>query len=173
MRRGQTMIEAMIAMSLLVIGFLGVIALLNRSVGVNRVVADNISATYLAAEGVEVVKNMLDGNYIQGRPFFTHFASCAPCVWEVQHDTDWDNPPRAYAARRLWYNGATGFYSQQAFGEETPFTRRVEVRLGGPNNNELVVRSVVDWRGRGGGQSSVDIEDRFYNWFPSPAPPGP
>src|SRR5688572_13216996 len=94
-RDGQTIVEAMVAVSLLVVGFLGMITLINRSIGLNRVVSDNYTATYLAAEGIEVVKNLLDRNFIAGSPWFTGFESCAApsmCNWEVQYDTTWDAP---------------------------------------------------------------------------------
>ena len=45
--------EAMIAITLLLVGFLGTITLINRSVGLTRVVADSYVGSYLASEGVE------------------------------------------------------------------------------------------------------------------------
>jgi len=168
-RGGQTIVEAMVAISLLIVGFLGIITLINRSIGLNRVVSDNYTATYLASEGIEVVKNLVDGNFIQNQPFFNGFASCTSgCDWEVQYDTTWAaaNRPVAYSARLLSYDSTSHLYSyNSAFGEPTAFTRKVSVLLGGPQDNELTVHSVVTWKTRGGGQSTVDLEDHFYNWF--------
>lgn len=168
-RQGQTIVEAMVAVSLLIIGFLGIISLINRSIGLNRVVADNYTATYLAAEGVEVVKSLIDRNFVQGNPWFTGFEACTSnCVWEVEYDTSWESAssrPTAYAARPLYYNPATMFYSYDPFGEQTPFMRRITVTLGGAGNSEMTVHSEVQWRTRGGSLSSLDLEDHFYNWY--------
>jgi len=168
-RRGQTIVEAMVAVSLLIIGFLGIISLINRSIGLNRVVADNYTATYLAAEGIEVVKSLVDSNFIQGTPWFTGFESCTgSCEWEVQYDTSWEDAstrPVNYSGRFLNYETTSALYSYSPFGEPTPFRRRVMVVLGGAGNNEITVRSFVEWRSRGGSLSSIELEDHFYNWY--------
>lgn len=175
-RAGQTLIEAMIAIGLLTIGFLGIVALINRSIGLNRVVSDSYVATYLAAEGIEVTKNLIDANYLQGRPFFTGFSSCvtSPCTrdtgtaWEVAADTDWDaHPPRPDTDRTLYYDPATQEYSYASFGEVTPFVRSIELRASGTS---IQVNSIVRWRTRGGGESMINLEDHFYNWYLASAP---
>ncbi len=170
-RGGQTIVEAMVAVSLLVIGFLGMITLINRSIGLNRVVADNYTATYLAAEGIEVVKNMVDSNFLQNT-WFQHFdtmgcISISGCSWEVQYDTSWEpgHTPAQYSSRPLYFNTTTGLYAYAPFGDRTSFTRRVVVTFRGPENNEMIVHSIVEWRTRGGSLSSLDLEDHFYNWY--------
>jgi hypothetical protein len=167
-RSGQTIVESMVAISLLIIGFLGMIILINRSIGINRVVTDNYTATYLAAEGIEVTKNLIDGNFVQGSPWFSGFSSCTSgCDWEVQYDTTWDpgHQPVAYGARPLYYNPANGLYAYDAFGQQTSFTRRVHVTLEGAGNNEISVHSIVMWHPRGGGTAQIDLEDHFFNWY--------
>lgn len=168
-REGQTIVEAMVAVSLLIIGFLGTIILINRSIGLNRVVTDNYTATYLAAEGIEVTKNLIDSNFVQGAAWFTGFESCTiTCEWEVQYDTSWEDPtsrPVSYTARPLYYNPSTGLYAHDPFGQQTSFTRRVTVELAGAGNNEIIVHSIVEWRPRGGGTASIDLEDHFFNWY--------
>ena len=42
------------------------LSLLSNSIALNRVVNDQFIANYLAMEGIEVVKNIVDGNIIQG-----------------------------------------------------------------------------------------------------------
>src|SRR6185369_4698812 len=59
-RSGQSLIEAIIAITLLTIGFLGIARLLSQSLFFTKVVSDQTTATYLAAEGIEIVKNLID-----------------------------------------------------------------------------------------------------------------
>lgn len=168
-RSGQSLVEAMIAISLLLVGFLGTITLINRSVGLTRVVADTYVGSYLAAEGVEVVKNMVDSNYIAQRPFYTGFETCtATCDWELQYDSSWESMrPTTFSGsgRTLWYDPFQRLYSYSGFGTETTFTRKVSVTLAGPTGKELIVRSRVEWLARGGGRSSTMVEDHFYDWY--------
>lgn len=158
----------MIAISLLLIGFMGTFTLINRSLGLTRVVADSYTGTYLAAEGVEVIKSLIDANYLAGRPFFDGFESCigSGCAWELDRDATWEsNLPREYDATPLWLDPVEGLYSYEPFGTPTSFTRRVTVALGGTGGRELHVTSRVEWRARGGGTSAVTLEDRFYDWY--------
>ncbi len=166
-RSGQSIVEAMIAISLLLVGFLGTITLINRSVGLTRVVADTYVGTYLAAEGIEVTKSLIDANYIADRPFSDGFALCATkCDWEMQYDSTWEaGRPADYVGKTFWYDPTNGRYSYDPFGTETTFTRKVTVALGGPTGNQLTVTSRVEWKARGGGTSAVTLEDRFYDWY--------
>lgn len=64
LRSGQSIIEMLVATSAIVIAILGVLGLLQKSLGFNRVSADNYTATYLAAEGIELTKNLFDREYL-------------------------------------------------------------------------------------------------------------
>ena len=66
---GQVLVELMVAISVMVIGLLGIFTLLSQSLGLNRVAADQYIAANLAAEGVEVAKNILDHNVIERNPW--------------------------------------------------------------------------------------------------------
>ena len=59
-RRGQSIVEALVALSLLVVALLGIETLLARSFLLDRVTTDQTKATYLASEGVEIMKSLLD-----------------------------------------------------------------------------------------------------------------
>src|SRR3989338_4130432 len=67
--RGQLLIESMIAITIVVVGILAVFTLLSESQSLNRVVADRYIGTYLASEGLELIKNLIDKNYIQQLPW--------------------------------------------------------------------------------------------------------
>ena len=67
-RGGQVMVEAIVALSALTLGFLAILALLNQSLGSAAVVSDRNIATYLAAEGIEIVRNLSDANIRLGAP---------------------------------------------------------------------------------------------------------
>ena len=149
----------MIAVSVLVVGFLGITTLLSRALGLNRVVADNYTATYLAAEGIEVAKNILDGNALQGRPWNAGFANGD---FEVEYSSvgNMISQPNC-TDRNLLYDASFGRYNYRS-GTETSFERCVSVMLIGPD--EVQVNSRIEWITRGGGAFSIDLEDHFYNW---------
>lgn len=63
---GQTLIETMVAVFILVMGITAALALANYSLGVTGHIRQETVALGLAREGLEVVKNMRDVNWLQG-----------------------------------------------------------------------------------------------------------
>lgn len=166
---GQLMLEAMIAVTIAVMGILGFLTLLSNSVGLNRVVTDQYIGNYLAAEGVEVVKNMIDSNVQEGNPWNQGFLPPAGPCFEVDYKTFAREGPRSVpcnASEPLKLDGASGVYSYGS-GVNTPFSRIVSVTPGDPPNDssELIVNSKVVWQARGGSFSAI-VEDHFFDWRP-------
>jgi hypothetical protein len=173
--RGQSLVEAMIAISLLVTGFLGLFTLLSRSFFLGRVVVNETTATYLASEGVELAKNLIDHDVYaglggvgggwgscfnvpvggQGEDFHLDYNTfnCPPPL-SPQPDV-----PLKFDAQTDLYNYATGV--------KTVFFRQVRVTVpSAGNGNEIDVNSIVTWSTGPITSQSVNIEDHFYNWHP-------
>lgn len=155
--KGQTLVELMIAMSVMSIGFLGVFAVLSQSLGLNRVVANQYIAANLAAEGIEVVKNIADSNTLQAGGVWNRGLESGD--FGVQHDSAALN--RDWANQSLKFDSATGIYS---YGLGAPTNFRRTVSIANITANEMQVKSVVEWLDRGGTKFKVELEDRFFNW---------
>lgn len=65
---GQSLVEMLVAISVIVIALLGILVLVSRSLGINRVASEHYTAAYLAAEGIELVKNRFDRSFLQSSP---------------------------------------------------------------------------------------------------------
>lgn len=168
--RAQALVEVLVAISVLTVGFVGVITLLARSLGLNRVVADNYTATYLAGEGIEVIKNMLDYNAIRR-------ANGVSACWnegmvsgnyEVEHDTDATAYPLASISpgseRIIYFDSIKKLFNYDDIsGVPTVFHRRINIATTLCIEDVVVVHSIVSWTSRGGSYL-VDLEDHFYNW---------
>jgi hypothetical protein len=167
-RRGQVLVESLVALSVLTTGFLGMLTLLARSIGLNRVVADNYAATYLAAEGVEVIKNLLDYDVLQRQPWGRGVCDQPTGAYELTYATTLklgETPIRigglsAVSANPLLFDGLR---YQYAAGTPTPFKRTVLVSCAA---DVVTVNSVVNWMTRGNANFQVNIEDHFTNWRP-------
>jgi hypothetical protein len=156
-RGGQLIIESMIGISIAVVGILGVLTLLSRSISLNRVVSDQFTGVYLAAEGVEITKNLIDANIIQFKPWNQGFLSGS---FEADYNSINLEPNQN---RRLLFDSANNFYSYDG-GNPTNFIRTINIQLIG--SEEIKVNSVVKWTTRGGGNFEVNSEDHFFNWRP-------
>lgn len=161
---GQMLIELMVALGVLTVGFLGMVSLLSKAIALNRTISENYQATYLATEGVEIMKNLLDANLLQSRSWNAGFG--ANETYEVQYDSSWaagKEPVRILNnndLRKIKMN-SDGFFNYSE-GATTPFARRIVVQLIG--SYEVQVNSIVSWTSRGGGEFETNIEDHFYNW---------
>ena len=175
---GQSLIEVMIALSIVVVGTLGILSLLSQSIFISRTTQDQITATYLAEEGVEIVKNLVDhdmyyqlayasapgwGNCFQSPP--------APLSAQKEYELDYTTTDchniMAFngSGDFLDFNSSTGMYAYNTGSDWTPtiFTRKIKIGI--PNNAEIVVDSIVSWQ-VGGSTQTVDLQDHFYNWHP-------
>ncbi len=89
------MIESLVAISITVIGLTGILTLLSRSLAITNDIEKRMVATYLATEGIEVVKNLLDTNMaLIGKDFedgnpprFAWSEGILPGKYEVTHKT--------------------------------------------------------------------------------------
>jgi hypothetical protein len=169
--KGQAIVESIIALSVLTIGFLSLIALMSNAIGLSKVNSEYYVATYLAAEGIEVVKNIIDTNVITSGISWNQYLNDG--LYEVEYNTQGSelsskkiNDPRV--SRYLNFDLNNKIYNYST-GVRTPFKRVIEIKniTINPNDpiNHIRVKSTVFWTSRGGAQFQVDLEDHFYNSF--------
>lgn len=158
---GQLMIEAMVAVSLMLVGLLGIFGVLSRSLGLSRVAADQFVAVNLASEGIEIAKNLLDSNLKQDNPWNEGFVNEK-------------NVPVGYLSSvlgggdckdtKLYLHPDTGFYTcETVSGASSKFSRALDITAD-EDGERVNIISTVTWKARGGSTSSVTVEDHFYNW---------
>lgn len=156
LNKGYILVEALIASTIVVVGLLGIFSLLSRSLSLNRVVADRFAASYLAAEGIELVKNVIDNNILAGRPWNVGLSS-------GDYEADFhDEALQPNQQRALHFDLTTGAYG---YREPTAtLMRRVITTIVSPDGNRITVGSRVNWMTRGGGKFSINLEEHLFNW---------
>ncbi len=154
---GYLIIESMISISIVVVGLLGILAVSSRSISLNRVISDQFIANYLAAEGIEIVKNLIDANIIQRKPWNQGFSNGS---FEVDYKSLNLEPNQN---RKILFDASNNFYSYQN-GNPTNFIRTINIQM--VSADEIKVNSIVKLTTRGGGQFEINLEDHFFNWRP-------
>ena len=155
-RQGYILIESIIAITIVVVGLLGIFSLLSRSLSLNRVVADRFVAAYLAAEGIELVKNVIDNNILAARPWN---AGLTGGNYEMDFRSEKLEADQHRVLKLSPISGAYGYGESDA----TRFTRTIHLAIA-PDGNKITVRSRVNWLTRGGGTFDINLEEQLFNW---------
>lgn len=161
---GFFLIEAMVSMGVLMVGVLGTFALMSQSIKLTRTINDQYVGTYLAAEGIEVVKNILDSNVLSDRAAWNAKGFATAACYELDYTTDSLESAASAScsgsgAQPLLFNGSFYGYAQ---GAPSGFFRTVQVvPIADSAQTGVRVRSTVRWAG---GEQSIVLEDTFYAW---------
>jgi prepilin-type N-terminal cleavage/methylation domain-containing protein len=156
-KKGFTLLEIMAVLSVISIGMLGIVSLVIQNIQAQNVNQSYLVASMLAQEGLELVRNIRDENWLQERDwkFGDGAGSPTDIVQDLNYAIDYhptgisDNggnevnsitDPRAH----VYLNG--GFYDNSETGQITPFSRLITVA---DNGGYLDVDALVQWKERG------------------------
>lgn len=166
---GQALVEAIVALSVLMIGYVAILGLLNNSLATSSLVSNQDIATYLASEGIEVVKNLVDANLLSGELFDYNFV---PGSYQVTFDQKLVSPPDENPGLRIGGPGDLSStplnfdsdsksytYASNINTAPTRFKRTIQIKK---NNNQMHVISIVQWETKNGGSAEVKLEDFFF-----------
>lgn len=172
---GFTLIETLIAVTLLSIAFVGVITVATQG-GVNIKAAKNkITANLLASEGIEMMRAERDNNIlldpVNGWHTFFHDAlnnctdGCDIDVTDTDSHPGFEFYPCPDPCQLLYETDPNtdnaGTYNL-FFGNPSNFSRKIVVFAPGPD--EIMVSSTVSWMD-GSLPQSITAEESVFNWI--------
>lgn len=167
---GQVMVEAMVAMSIILIGLLGVFVLSSTSISLNRAAADRYVAINLAGEGIELVKNLIDRNIMKDEN--TPWNSVPGFVSGVaEYEIDYnDSGVKTNANRVLMFSkSGSGFYAYNdgdldlnIYQDTTQQFKRL-IKIENLSAEHMKVTSTVFWKYKNT-DYDFSVEDHFYNF---------
>lgn len=153
-KEGFTLIEVLIAISLMVISLLAMVALLVRTISLNEVIANKFLAANLAQEGIEIVRNLRDNNVLSNRAW-----NAGLDAGRYQADYN-DLSLSSYDGAFLKFDKARNLFSYDSGGNSV-FQREIDISY--PQTYEMQVNSIVRWQIRGI-NFSLNTEDHLYNY---------
>lgn len=170
-KKGFTLIEVIIAIFILIVGVVAVFMLVNKGLSGTIDLSDKLVAAYLAQEGIEIVRNMRDTNWVQYPPppgGYDWDAGLSSGDWQA----DYDDPVLAIYNSAAFLNFDGNFYNYDpvtATNIKTKFRRKITTDLvyDGVAANYLLVTVTVEWLWKGStlNMKSFIAADRLYEWY--------
>ncbi len=155
--KGFTLIEVITAIFVITVGVGGAVTLINQTLGSIKTTSSKLVASYLAQEGIEIVKNIRDSNFLTGDDWADGLTGSSGCTDGCEGDYT-SQSLTSGSGRKLKVD--SGFYGY--FGtEETPFERKITIT---PNVDALEVLIEVSWQERGR-TYKVIAQENLYDWW--------
>ena len=176
-QKGFTIIEVLISLFIIVIGVIGS-SIVIQDIFVNTFTASHkLTAAYLAKEGLEIVRNIRDTNWLKGENYDIglvqssppSFHGCDPAISRYceadLRDTSL-NSINASSHPNPTFLKLSNHFEYSSFGNQTIFTRKIEIVkvLATVIEPEfLKVKVIVGWQERNEDKEII-IEGNLYDW---------
>jgi prepilin-type N-terminal cleavage/methylation domain-containing protein len=165
--RGFTLIESIVAIFILLIAIVMPMAVVARALFAANYAQDQITAVYLAQEGVELVRNARDNNVLGGSALWDQgsLSSCygaSGCYVDAIHSNNMINTCSGtcpYVQEDM--SGGISWYGNDSDWGNTKYIRTI--RLSKISDYEIKINSTVTWETRTVPRT-VLVEDVITNW---------
>ncbi|MFC1630115.1 hypothetical protein ACFL06_01105 [Patescibacteria group bacterium] len=187
-KKGFTILEVTIAISVILIGISSTIILITTVINKMTVLPSQLVATYLAQEGIEIIRNARDTNWLEGLEGGIDWQTgiTLDCMSGCEADytnTDSAIPsfdPFTTPGRNLYIENidgtdvGDGFYKYIDFPDandiKTPFIRKITVLSSADldlppleQENSMLIIVEVSWIEKGG-YYKYTAQEMLYNW---------
>lgn len=159
MSRGFTLVEVILVIFILSIGIGGAFTFIRSTISESSVLSQQLTAAYLVQEGVEIVRNIRDSNYLD-------IAKGGSSNWDsgltgctAGCEVDYNDTALASGDNFLKIDGDVYTYDA---GVATIFKRKITITTGG--SGQMKVKVDVFWEERGQ-MHNVVAETELYDWF--------
>lgn len=183
---GFTIVEVMMAVTVLAVGMMGAISLINYSIFAASNSINRITAANLSEEGIELVRNVRDSNWLAGDNWDKDIKGngaekaikffCGGAAKQNISESDIDNcsPPNGSACQVYVYKKISdnslcysdNFSAQAGYTieKQTGFYRLIKLdRLSAPAER-IQVSAYIKWMDRNGQYRYLTAEEILYNW---------
>lgn len=169
--KGFTLIETLFAILIFSAALVSLMTIAGRGINATNIAREQLSAHYLAQEGLEVARNMRDTNFLNGQLTWDDgLATCtqtAPCM-VVYGNPQTTVPVLMPCTSQCRVGEQNGAYVDAAAQNLSPYTREVYA-VQGPtdqdgNYDEYKLVSTVSWNSRGGIRRTVTLQTLIKKW---------
>ena len=163
---GFTLLEVLIAAFIITVGIMGVFTVINKSVSQMAASPSHLIAAYLTQEGIEIVRNIRDTNWIE--PTSVSWDDGLKVAGDYRADYN-DSSLTSFTSfppggRGYYLNiDNNGYYSYEVADNPTIFQRKITISQGPIPADSLKVFIDVWWTEKGT-ENHVTAQELLYNW---------
>ena len=165
-RRGFTLIETFVAITILVTAIAGPLTLAQKGLQSAVLARDQLIASFLSQEGIEFVREHRDNNALSSpRPsdWLQGLSACIdPSTCTVDPFVDSVVACNG-TCQPLNLDQSLGFYNYNQSNPTSPFTRTVRI-VRNPNGREAKIYSTISWSTGPFAHPPIVVEEDMTNW---------
>ncbi len=155
MKRGFTLLEVIVAIFVIMVGITGTLGIIQQGISYTQLSSSRLVANYLAQEGIEIVRNIRDTNWLEENPWSDGIPSGN---WEADYN---DSTLTSWSSQGRFLNiDNKGFYSYSS-GSPTKFKRKITIAK---DTDILKISVQVEWQERGR-DYQVTVQENLYKWY--------
>lgn len=173
LQKGFTLIETFVAITILTLAIIAPMTLAARSLSISYYVRDEITASYLAQEAIETIRNVRDSRSLEGLlngsavDPFSDIPSTNGTAFTVDAHVSASNSmqscsgtciPVSYNEMFYGYDDGTGGWVP------TRFTRSVTAVYVDAAHTDLLLTITVSWQTGGFQTRTVTLHENLYRW---------
>jgi len=167
-QKAFTLVEVLIAISILTIGILSGFILITKVLYNTAVIQDRLTASFLTQEGIELVRQVRDSNFLQimNGESVEWKDGLADGSYTIESKAGSEQPITLTSVdtgegSNFRYNDDTKIYNYTT-GEPTTFNR--EIKITTINDDEIRVESIMEWTTKRI-DFTLTVEDHLFNWL--------
>jgi prepilin-type N-terminal cleavage/methylation domain-containing protein len=165
---GFTLLEVMAAIFIISVGVGGIAIIMPSLISGTSLNQSRLTAAYLAQEGIEIVRNIRDTNWLEAHnkgdstTWDNGFATCSGNGCEIDYLALASENPTilAYSARKLKFDSTNGY--NYTSGTTTKFSRKIIITPDGANI--LKISADVSWQDKGK-TYNFPVQEEIYKWY--------
>ncbi|MFZ2072107.1 MAG: prepilin-type N-terminal cleavage/methylation domain-containing protein [Minisyncoccia bacterium] len=166
--KGFTLVETLVAISIFTMSVLALMVILGQGVSDTGYAKKKMTATYLAQEGIEYIRNIRDTSALSSTLLSAGWSDfknnlISSCSVSCYFDSEISNSVISCgnnSCQHLFYN--YGKYNYDSIGDDSGFVR--SVRVDSVSEDEIKINSTVFWT-QGSGTYSVSFSESLFNWI--------